>query len=158
MRAWPSPEIPTLPVVGPPVVLHDTLSGGPVTTDPDGSARMYVCGITPYDATHLGHANTYVAFDLLNRAWRNAGHDVLYVQNVTDVDDPLLEGAAKVQVDWVELAERETELFRQDMTALRVIAPDHYVGAVESIPLVIDLIERLDAVGTIYRVEDALYF
>ena len=59
-----------------------------------------------------------------------------YVQNVTDVDDPLLERAAKVHVDWVELAERETELFRQDMTALRVIPPDHYIGAVESIPLV----------------------
>ena len=107
-------------------------------TRPEGPARLYVCGITPYDATHLGHAATYVAFDLLNRAWRNAGHEVTYVQNVTDVDDPLLERAAKVHVDWVELAERETELFRQDMAALRVIPPDHYIGAVESIPLVID--------------------
>ena len=62
-------------------------------SDPDGAARMYVCGITPYDATHLGHAATYVAFDLLNRAWRDAGHEVRYVQNVTDVDDPLLERA-----------------------------------------------------------------
>ena len=61
-----------------------------------------------------------------------------YVQNVTDVDDPLLERAAKVGVDWVELAERETELFRQDMEALRVLPPAHYIGAVESIPLVID--------------------
>ena len=84
----------------------------------------------------MGHAATYVAFDLLNRAWRNAGHEVTYVQNVTDVDDPLLERAAKVHVDWVELAERETELFRQDMQALRVLPPDHYIGAVESIPLV----------------------
>ena len=94
------------------------------TTAPEGPARLYVCGITPYDATHLGHAATYVAFDLLNRAWRNAGHEVTYVQNVTDVDDPLLERAAKVHVDWVELAERETELFRQDMAALRVLPPD----------------------------------
>ena len=54
---------------------------------------MYVCGITPYDATHIGHAATYIAFDLLNRAWRDAGHEVHYVQNVTDVDDPLLERA-----------------------------------------------------------------
>src|SRR6478735_7539561 len=125
MRAWPSPEIPNLPVAGPPVAVHDTPSGGLVTT-------------TPYDATHLGHANTYIAFDLLNRAWRNAGHQVTYVQNVTDVDDPLLERAAKVNIDWVELAERETELFRQDMAALRVLPPAHYIGAVESIPLVID--------------------
>ena len=158
MRAWPSPEIPTLPVPGPPVALHDTQVGAKVTTTPEGAARMYVCGITPYDATHLGHAATYVGFDLLNRAWRNAGHDVTYVQNVTDVDDPLLERAAKVHVDWVELAERETELFRQDMVALRVLSPDHYVGAVESIPLVIELIQRLEAAGSIYRVEDDLYF
>ncbi|HEY0949413.1 cysteine--1-D-myo-inosityl 2-amino-2-deoxy-alpha-D-glucopyranoside ligase [Nocardioides sp.] len=158
MRAWPAPEIPTLPVPGPPVALHDTQAGAKVTTRPEGAARMYVCGITPYDATHLGHAATYVGFDLLNRAWRNAGHDVTYVQNVTDVDDPLLERADKVHVDWVELAERETELFRQDMTALRVLPPDHYIGAVESIPLVIDLIHRLEAAGSIYRVEDDLYF
>ena len=158
MRTWPSPEIPTLPFPGPAVAIHDTASGSRVTTTPDGPARLYVCGITPYDATHMGHAATYVAFDLLNRAWRNAGHEVTYVQNVTDVDDPLLERATKVGIDWVELAERETELFRQDMTALRVLPPAHYTGAVESIPLVVELIERLQETGAIYRVEDDLYF
>ena len=158
MRSWPTPEIPALPVAGPAVTLHDTASGGRVTTSPSGPARLYVCGITPYDATHLGHAATYVAFDLLNRAWRNAGHEVHYVQNVTDVDDPLLERATKVGADWVELAERETELFRQDMTALRVLPPDHYVGAVESIPLVVALVQRLEAAGAVYRVEEDLYF
>src|SRR6478752_1065682 len=112
MRAWPSPEIPTLPVAGPPVALHDTPSGELVTTSPEGPARLYVCGITPYDATHLGHAATYVAFDLLNRAWRAAGHEVVYVQNVTDVDDPLLERAKATGEDWEELALRETQLFR----------------------------------------------
>src|SRR3954453_21345776 len=158
MRAWPAPDLPALGVTAQPVHVHDTPTGALVETRPEGPARLYVCGITPYDATHLGHAATYVAFDLLNRAWRNAGHEVSYVQNVTDVDDPLLERAAKVQVDWVERAERGTELFRQDMAALRVLPPANYIGAVESIPLVIDLIERLDAVGTIYRVEDDLYF
>jgi L-cysteine:1D-myo-inositol 2-amino-2-deoxy-alpha-D-glucopyranoside ligase len=149
----------SLPVTGPPVRLHDTATGGPVTTSPaGGTARLYVCGITPYDATHLGHAATYVGFDLLNRAWRNAGHDVRYVQNVTDVDDPLLERATKVGIDWVELAERETELFRQDMQALRVLAPSSYVGAVESIPLVTGLIRVLEAAGAIYQVEQDLYF
>lgn len=146
MRAWTSPDLPSLPVEGPEVALHDTASGAltPVVPEgPDNTARLYVCGITPYDATHLGHAATYVGFDLLNRAWRNAGHSVVYAQNVTDVDDPLLARANKVGVDWVELAERETELFRADMEALRVIAPTHYTGAVESIPLVIELIERL---------------
>jgi L-cysteine:1D-myo-inositol 2-amino-2-deoxy-alpha-D-glucopyranoside ligase len=158
MRTWPSPEIPTLPSQGPAVAIHDTASGTRVTTTPDGPARLYVCGITPYDATHMGHAATYVAFDLLNRAWRNAGHDVTYVQNVTDVDDPLLERATKVNIDWVELAERETELFRQDMTALRVLPPAHYTGAVESIPLVIELIERPQETGALYRVDEDLYF
>ncbi|MDH2415687.1 cysteine--1-D-myo-inosityl 2-amino-2-deoxy-alpha-D-glucopyranoside ligase [Nocardioides sp. CER19] len=161
MRAWTTPDVPSLAVRGPEVALHDTASGAltpVVPQDPDNTARLYVCGITPYDATHIGHAATYVGFDLLNRAWRNAGHSVVYAQNVTDVDDPLLERADKVGVDWVELAERETELFREDMEALRVLAPTYYTGAVESIPLVIALIERLQAAGAVYRVDDDLYF
>src|SRR3954451_6727569 len=158
MHAWSAPEVPKLRDVTPPVTLYDTATRTKVTTSPEGPARLYVCGITPYDATHLGHAATYVGFDLLNRAWGNAGHEVTYVQNVTDVDDRLLERAVKVNVDWTELAERETELFRQDMQALRVLPPDHYVGAVESIPLAVTLIEELQDVGSIYRVEDDLYF
>ena len=158
MRAWTAPDVPRLPVTGPPVRVHDTPTGGKVEVEPgQGPARLYVCGITPYDATHLGHAATYIGFDLLVRAWRAAGHDVSYVQNVTDVDDPLLERATQVGADWVELAERETELFREDMTALRVLPPDHYIGAVESIPLVLDLIRRLDDAGAVYRVDDDLY-
>jgi len=158
MRAWSAPEVPALDVTGPAVRVHDTATGRLVTTEPDGPARLYVCGITPYDATHLGHAATYVAFDLLVRAWRAAGHDVTYVQNVTDVDDPLLERADRIHLDWVELAERETELFRQDMAALRVLPPEHFVGAVESIPQVIELIARLEAAGAVYRVDDDLYY
>src|SRR3954464_7725993 len=136
MRAWTSPEPGTLPVgaQGPAVRVFDSSSRALSDVSPaDGSARMYVCGITPYDATHIGHAATYVAFDLLNRAWRSAGHDVHYVQNVTDVDDPLLERANATGVEWTARAERGTELFREDMTALRVLAPDHYVGAVEAL-------------------------
>jgi L-cysteine:1D-myo-inositol 2-amino-2-deoxy-alpha-D-glucopyranoside ligase len=158
MRAWTSPEFPAVGETAPAVSLYDTASGAVVTTSPGPVARMYVCGITPYDATHMGHAATYVGFDLLNRAWRNAGHEVHYVQNVTDVDDPLLERADRVGVDWRELAERETELFRQDMAALRVLAPEHYVGAVESIPLVVDLVKELQGAGSVYRVEQDLYF
>ena len=158
MRSWPSPDVPHLPVTGPAVRLHDTSTDAPVETKPRGPARLYVCGITPYDATHIGHAATYVAFDLLVRAWRNAGHEVTYVQNVTDVDDPLLERAEKVKVDWVALAERETQLFRDDMEALRVLPPAHYVGAVESIPLVVELIERLQSAGAVYQVESDLYY
>ena len=158
MRSWSALSVPVLPVNGPGVSIFNTASGDLVETSPEGPARLYVCGITPYDATHIGHAATYVAFDLLNRAWRNQGHHVVYVQNVTDVDDPLLERAHKVHVDWVELAERETQLFRDDMSALRVLPPEHYIGAVESIPLVIALIEKLQRAGAVYAVDSDLYF
>jgi L-cysteine:1D-myo-inositol 2-amino-2-deoxy-alpha-D-glucopyranoside ligase len=122
-----------------------------VPTAPDHVARMYVCGITPYDATHLGHAATYIAFDLLNRAWRDNGHEVRYVQNVTDVDDPLLERASATGRDWRELAEEQTDLFAEDMSALAVLPPDAFVGAVEGIPLVVEAVERLLAAGHAYQ-------
>ena len=115
---------------------------------------MYVCGITPYDATHLGHAATYLAFDLVNRYWRDLGHDVNYVQNITDIDDPLLERAARDQDDWVVLGMRETALFREDMEALRVVPPRHYVGAVEAMGEIAELVGKLLAEGAAYRVDD----
>jgi L-cysteine:1D-myo-inositol 2-amino-2-deoxy-alpha-D-glucopyranoside ligase len=119
---------------------------------------MYVCGITPYDATHLGHAATYLAFDLVYRVWRDAGHRVHYVQNVTDIDDPLLDRAAQTGEDWRALADREIQLFREDMSALRVVPPDEYVGAVDSIPEIADAIARLLDQDAAYRVEEDLYF
>src|SRR4051812_3768632 len=115
---------------------------------------MYVCGITPYDATHLGHAATYLAFDLVNRVWRDAGHAVHYVQNVTDIDDPLLERANRDGEDWIVLAMRETALFREDMEALRIIPPAHYVGAVESIPAIAGHVRDLLATGAAYTLDD----
>ncbi len=159
MRTWTAPDLPTLPVTGPEVSLHDTVTAGRVTSVPeDGTVRLYVCGITPYDATHVGHAATYLAFDLLQRAWRNAGHDVRYVQNVTDVDDPLLERATAVGSEWTEIAERETELFRHDMAALRVLPPDHLIGAVEALPQIVALVEELTERDAVYEVEGDLYF
>jgi L-cysteine:1D-myo-inositol 2-amino-2-deoxy-alpha-D-glucopyranoside ligase len=118
---------------------------------------MYVCGITPYDATHLGHAATYLAFDLVHRQWLDNGHDVHYVQNVTDVDDPLLERAARDQDDWVVLGMRETALFREDMTALRVLPPRDYLGAVESIPEIVEAVAKLLTDGIAYRAADEQY-
>ncbi len=138
--------------------LYDTAAGQVRATDPGPVARMYVCGITPYDATHLGHASTYVAFDLVNRVWRDLGHDVHYVQNVTDVDDPLLERAVATGKDWRELARAETALFAQDMAALNVLPPRDYIGAVESIPSVVAWIERLREAGAVYEVDADLYF
>ena len=160
MRTWHSPEVPSLEMfgVGPAVSIYNTASGVIEETCPQDGARLYVCGITPYDATHMGHAATYVAFDLLNRAWRDAGHVVRYVQNVTDVDDPLLERAQATGADWQQLAEEQTELFRDDMEALRSLAPDAYIGAVESIPLSVSLIQRLRERGFVYEVDGDLYF
>ncbi len=113
---------------------------------------MYVCGITPYDATHLGHAATYVAFDLLHRAWLDAGYEVHYASNVTDVDDPLLERAARTGVDWEQLATDQTALFAEDMTALGVLPPHTYLGAVETIPMTAEAVARLLDMGLAYRV------
>ncbi len=134
MTAWPTPDVPQLPGQGPAVLVRDSSSGQLVQPVAGETARLYVCGITPYDATHMGHAATYVTIDLLGRAWRDHGLDVHYVQNVTDVDDPLLERAERDGIDWRELAAREIALFFDDMTALRVIPPREYVGVVDSIP------------------------
>jgi len=119
---------------------------------------MYVCGITPYDATHIGHASTYVAFDTLQRVWRDSGHRVQYVQNVTDIDDPLLERAVARGEDWRVIADRETALFANDMAALNVLPPDSYIGAVESIPAVAARVQQLQERGAVYAVDQDLYF
>jgi len=157
MQSWPAPALPELPGRPGPLRLHDS-ARGLVPVAPEGTARLYVCGITPYDATHLGHAATYLAFDTLVRVWRDAGLDVAYVQNVTDIDDPLLERAARDGEDWTVVAERETALFREDMTALRVVPPTHYIGAVEAMDEISQAVQQLLDAGAAYKVEDDVYF
>ncbi|MGO4190380.1 cysteine--1-D-myo-inosityl 2-amino-2-deoxy-alpha-D-glucopyranoside ligase [Arthrobacter sp. YAF17] len=152
MKSWISRPVPQLPGSMPALRLFDTAKGSVVTLGAAGEQSMYVCGITPYDATHMGHAASYVAFDLLNRAWRDGRQTVSYVQNVTDVDDPLLERATATGVDWRDLAASQIELFQTDMAALNVLAPDRYVGAVEAIPLIVPAIEQLLQRGLAYRV------
>jgi L-cysteine:1D-myo-inositol 2-amino-2-deoxy-alpha-D-glucopyranoside ligase len=152
VKSWTSRPVPVLPGSMPAIRLFDTAKEREVGLPDSGEQSMYVCGITPYDATHMGHAASYVAFDLLNRAWRDAGHKVSYVQNVTDVDDPLLERATATGVDWRDLAASQIELFQTDMEALNVVAPDHYIGAVESVDLIVPAIERLVRQGLAYRV------
>lgn len=158
MHAWPASEVPALPGKGRDLQIHDTATQGTITLDPGPVARIYVCGITPYDATHIGHAATYNAFDLVQRVWLDNKRQVHYVQNVTDVDDPLLERALRDGHDWTELAERETALFREDMTALRMLPPQHYIGAVEAIPGIVPLVERLRDAGAAYELEGDVYF
>jgi L-cysteine:1D-myo-inositol 2-amino-2-deoxy-alpha-D-glucopyranoside ligase len=154
MQPWAPVDVPHVPGGGSPLRLYDTSSGVIRPTTPGPEALIYVCGITPYDATHLGHAATYLAFDLVNRYWRDLGHDVHYVQNITDIDDPLLERAARDQDDWVVLGMRETALFREDMEALRVVPPRHYIGAVEAMGEIAELVGKLLAEGAAYRVDD----
>ncbi|MBM9509440.1 cysteine--1-D-myo-inosityl 2-amino-2-deoxy-alpha-D-glucopyranoside ligase [Actinacidiphila acididurans] len=158
MHAWPASDVPALPGEGRDLSLHDTATGGPVAVVPGPVARIYVCGITPYDATHIGHAATYNAFDLVQRVWLDTKRQVHYVQNVTDVDDPLLERANVTGEDWTALAERETALFREDMTALRMLPPAHYIGAVEAIPGIVPLVERLREAGAAYELDGDIYF
>jgi L-cysteine:1D-myo-inositol 2-amino-2-deoxy-alpha-D-glucopyranoside ligase len=157
MESWRAPTIPDLPGQGPETKIADTAAGELMAAAAGPAATLYACGITPYDATHIGHAATYIAWDLLIRAWLDAGHTVTYVQNVTDVDDPLLERAARDGEDWRDLAEREIARFRGDMEALRVLPPDHYVGAVEALPIIERLGRRLGQHGALYDLDGDVY-
>jgi len=157
MQTWSSVPVPRVPGTPRELRLYDTATASVRPVAAGRTARMYVCGITPYDATHLGHAATYLAFDLVYRQWLDAGHEVRYVQNVTDIDDPLLERAERDQDDWVVLGMRETALFREDMEALRVLPPQDFIGAVESIPDIVEVIGKLLAGGAAYRADDPEY-
>ena len=160
MNSWSQVTIPSLKqgLELPQLSLSDTASAAKKLVEKKSVYRMYVCGITPYDATHLGHAATYLTFDLINRYLRASGAEVKYVQNITDIDDPLLERANRDGLDWKELAHQQIDLFRGDMENLRVIPPAHYIGAVDAIPLVVDAIKDLDSLSTIYQVDTDQYF
>ncbi len=160
MRSWPEVPIPEFGIGGsfPTLALMDTATSQKKPLPKKETYRMYVCGITPYDATHLGHAATYLSFDLINRYLRASGAKVSYVQNITDIDDPLLERANRDGIDWSDLATQQIDLFRSDMIALRVIPPAHYIGAVEAIPLVVTAIADLQEQASIYPVDSDLYF
>lgn len=153
MKTWKSRPVPVLAGSATDLRLHETSQNRVVALPDSQQASMYVCGITPYDATHMGHAATYVAFDLLNRLWLDAGKSVSYVQNVTDVDDPLLERANRDGVDWRQLAVEQTELFHSDMVALNVLAPQEYIGAVEAVEWIVPRVEQLVAAGVAYTVD-----
>ena len=170
MESWRRADVPVLPGSGPAPRLHDTASGELVLAAAGPVATLYACGVTPYDATHMGHAATYTAWDLLVRAWLDARpetpeasetqgrYTVVYVQNVTDVDDPLLERAERDGEDWRELARRETQRYREDMEALRVLPPTHLIGAVEALPVIERFTARMADRGALYNVDEDVYF
>ncbi|QPK80202.1 cysteine--1-D-myo-inosityl 2-amino-2-deoxy-alpha-D-glucopyranoside ligase [Corynebacterium lizhenjunii] len=156
MHSWPQPSFQSAPGTARPLRLYDTARDGVFPLEvTDNQARMYVCGITPYDSTHLGHAATYLTFDLIYRVLLDNGHEVSYVQNITDVDDPLFERAQRDGVDWRELGSSQIDLFRSDMEVLSVFPPQHYIGAMESIDEVIEMVTTLLDKGAAYVVEDA---
>jgi L-cysteine:1D-myo-inositol 2-amino-2-deoxy-alpha-D-glucopyranoside ligase len=120
--------------------------------------RIYVCGVTPYDTTHLGHAFTYMTFDVLVRALRAMGRRVRYVQNVTDVDDDIIRRARELGTTWDQLAAKETALFEADLAALNVRAPDVFPRASATIEKIIELVTTLEAQGHAYRSDGNVYF
>ncbi|MBV9094787.1 MAG: cysteine--1-D-myo-inosityl 2-amino-2-deoxy-alpha-D-glucopyranoside ligase [Streptosporangiaceae bacterium] len=164
MDSWRGADVPRLPGSGPAPRLHDTATGELVPAATGPVATLYACGITPYDATHVGHAATFTAWDVLVRAWLDAESAagrrfrVIYVQNVTDVDDPLLERAARDREDWRELAGREIRRYRADMEVLRILPPTHLVGAVEALPVIEAFNARMAARGALYNVDEDVYF
>jgi len=160
MKSWASVVIPQLndSFNFPPISLTNSKTLKNEVLPKKDTYRMYVCGITPYDATHLGHAATYLTFDLIIRYLRASGSEVLYVQNITDIDDPLLERATRDNLNWEDLATSQIDLFRGDMVNLRVIPPTHYIGAVEAIDLVSEAVTALQAAGSIYSIEQDLFF
>ena len=153
---WPNPALPSLDVAVP--VLNLVSTSGAFTMEPGSIQRMYICGITPYDATHLGHAATYLTFDLINRYQRLGGGEMKFVENITDIDEPLLERAVRDSTDWQSLAQRETDLFAADMAALRIFAPEWFVPATQTMDLVALAITRMQENGYVYKVDNDLYF
>ncbi len=160
MNSWATVDCPDIPevITLPRLSLFNTATNKVEDVARKELYRIYVCGITPYDATHLGHAATYLHFDLINRYLLASGAQVRFVQNITDIDDPLLERANRDGVNWQDLAHSQIELFRSDMVNLHILPPQHFVGVVEAMSLVTDAIEKLVANGATYQVETDTYF
>jgi L-cysteine:1D-myo-inositol 2-amino-2-deoxy-alpha-D-glucopyranoside ligase len=158
MRSWPSVYLPPSDnsTEHPPLRLTDSYSNKKEELK-DFTVASYVCGITPYDATHLGHAATYLTFDLIHRFVIASGKTLQYTQNITDIDEPLLERAKRDNQNWEDLATSQIELFREDMTELRILPPNNYLGVVESMPTVIKYIKALIDTGKTYDLEGDIY-
>ena len=158
MNPWPKPHIAPLSGLSFPNLKLMNSKKVMTTIEPATPFKIYVCGITPYDATHLGHAATYVAFDLINRYQHLAGSRLDFVENITDIDDPLLVRAKRDSIDWKVLAENQIDLFLTDMTALRVIPPSNLVTVTSSMKIIEDFITLLDQKGFLYQIENDHYF
>ncbi len=160
MKSWPTTYLPPLNSSFnlPDLQLQATRGSNQISTSAGEKFSMYVCGITPYDATHLGHAATYLTFDLINRYLQARGAAVDFVENITDIDEPLLERATRDQVDWKELANSQVDLYKADMTALHILPPKDFVPVTEVMTIVESAISKLVTGGFTYEIERDLYF
>ncbi len=158
MNSWPKVYLPPLEGIEYPSLKLVDSNKGLVELDNGSNFAIYVCGITPYDATHLGHAATYLAFDLINRYKILSGSTVNFVENITDIDDPLLERAKRDNQGWQDLASKQIDLFSSDMSALRVMPPDSFIKVTDSLALIEDFISRLDKAGYLYKLDSDYYF
>jgi len=158
MRSWPSVYLPPSDnsTEHLPLRLTDSYSNKKEELE-HFAVASYVCGITPYDATHLGHAATYLTFDLIHRFVIASGRTLQYTQNITDIDEPLLERAKRDNQNWEDLATSQIDLFREDMTELRILPPNNYLGVVESMSTVIKYIKALIATGKTYDLQGDIY-
>jgi len=158
MNPWPMPHISRLPGLRFPILKLKNSTNEMVGIEQASPFRIYVCGITPYDATHLGHAATYIAFDLINRYQYLSGTDLNFVENITDIDDPLLVRAKRDLLDWQTLAQNQIDLFLTDMTALRVIPPNNLIKVTDSMKIIENFIDLLEKQGFLYQVGHDHYF
>lgn len=140
--------------------LYNTLTKSTETFLPINKREvlMYVCGITPYDTTHLGHAFTYTVFDVLYRTLENRGYAINYTQNVTDVDDDILKKAKQIGEDWKSLGKFWTDKYVNDMKTLNNVPPTHYVKATETMDTIIKFIQKLLDEEFAYEKNDNVYF
>jgi L-cysteine:1D-myo-inositol 2-amino-2-deoxy-alpha-D-glucopyranoside ligase len=120
--------------------------------------QIYVCGITPYDSAHLGHAFTYLTFDLVIRALNFIGRETNYVQNITDIDDPLFERARISGTNWQSIVDSQMDIYRTDMSALNILHPDHFVGVMENMELIISRIGETISKDLSYQIGTEWYF
>lgn len=124
----------------------------------DDRLGVYVCGVTPYDTTHIGHAFTFLTFDILVRFLRFLEYNVTYVQNVTDIDDDILRKARETGTAWDELGRKETDRYLADMRNLNALDFDHFLRATEHVPEMVAIIEKLIATGNAYVANGSVYF
>ncbi|MCH7787312.1 MAG: cysteine--tRNA ligase [Chloroflexi bacterium] len=139
--------------------LYNTLTGNREDfSTSDGKVRMYVCGITPYSASHIGHAMSSVAFDIVRRYLEFKGYEVIHIQNFTDIDDKMINTAANLGISIGELAESNIQAYLDEMDTLNVLRASNYPRATQEIPKILEIIETLIEKGFAYPMNGDVYF